>query len=645
MSEAPSSDSRLARGLEMLPVLAALALLAVAHGGWLLCAPAAVLLGVAVLSRLRFPHEPRWLLLAAGAGALLGGLLLLVLDSGSAPGPIPPLVMGPLCGAMVGLSTFCAISGRQDYALTYALLLSALSAAVPESRGTYLALAGVAASLLLKAFLHGRLGRAGLAGGLGFGVFALVTLGATAGTFRFVRWNEGLLTEAIYRFAQNAPRPNASSLQSEISLARRGRMPETERLLFEVRGERPKLLRTSVFDAFDGTRWTTSAALEAARLTLVPPRPGEALQVTELALLEPLGTALPAPAGTRAVEGATPRVHGGWMLRADRLEGASILLRREQQEQLPPEARPGGALTALPEELLAELRPLALELTRGATTSRERAKALEAWFRDNYEYSLSVDLEGQGSPLAILIRERRPAWCVYFASAMAALLRSLEVPARVAGGFVPEETNPFSGATLVRERDAHAWVEVYLEDEGRFVPFDPTPWRSREALLGARAPGTVDAVLQAVSSSVRRWTSRVLGSPGEALRAVVMSPLVWLVVGALVGWRWLKRSRRERAAGPRAAMRGADPRLTAAYTRFLRALKRGAGLVPSPAETDDELLSRLRAARAGRAVGLAEEFITRYRRARYGGGEVDVASLGALAAEFDRTLRQERAPR
>ncbi|MBN1208857.1 MAG: transglutaminase domain-containing protein [Myxococcaceae bacterium] len=620
MSEPTASPSRISRAVEMLPVFAALLLHALAHGRWLLCVPAAGLMAAMVLLDKRPGYSSRRLLISAvvvgAGGATLSGLWPM-------PAPIPPIVMGSICGALVGLSTFAAICGRQTYAIIYALLLVSLSAAVRGSTAVYVGLAAVAASLLGVAFARGRLGAAGLVGGLGFGAFVLVMLGASFGLWRFVRASEGVLTDTLLDLMQNAPPVSGMTLQSEITLERQGRMPDAGKLLMELRGARPERLRTVVFDTFDGERWTTSRELRQTLLALTPPSPGEALRETKLTLLEHLRPYLPAPAGTREIKGVATHVLGGWMLRADTRQGSTLTLHHEGREQLPAEPPPAASLTALPEALRAELRPLALELTRGATTPRERAAALERWFREHHEYSLTVDLSGEGSPLAVLIRERRPAWCTYFASAMAALLRSLDVPARLAGGFVPPEERSASGAAQVRERDAHAWVEVYLEEEGRFVPFDPTPWRSREALLGKEQPGGLGAIWGAFTSALS-------------------APPTWLVVAALVGWRLVARYRRKRTLRPREAMRGADPGLTAAYARYLRAMKRGAGLVPSPTETDEELLLRLRAARGARAVALAEEFITHYRRARYGGGAADPASLGALTSELERTLRQER---
>jgi transglutaminase-like putative cysteine protease len=615
------------RLVELLPVLGALVMHALSHERWLLAAPAGVLLLAAVMLGKQPRYSARLLLISAVVG---GGAGFALTGMWPVPGPIPPVVMGPLCGALVGLSTITALCGRQHYAIIYALLLASLSAAVRGSAAVYVGMAIVAVCLLVVAFARGRLGQAGLAGLVGFGAFALVVMGTSFGLWSFVRASEGVLTNTLFRLIQDAPRPSGLALQSEITLERRGRMPDTERLLMEVRGSRPEKLRTVVLDAFDGVRWKTSRTLEQSRLKLVPPKQEESMHSTELTLLQSLRPYLPAPAGIRSVEGANPQVVGGWMLRGDGKEGTTLTLRHEGREQLPQEPAPDAALASLPEELRAELRPLALEITRGATTPRARAEALERWFRDNFQYSLSVDLSGEGSPLAVFVRERRPAWCIYFASAMAAMLRSVDVPARLAGGFVPQEENPFSGAFLVRERDAHAWVEVYLEEEGRFVAFDPTPWQSRDALLAPQAKGRVGSALQAIASFFRRWTSSLLSL--EALGAL-------LVIAAGVWWRLRARGRRQRVERPREAMRGTDPRLAAIYTRYLRAMKRGAGLVPGASETDEELLLRLRAARGDDAANMAHAFIKLYRQVRFGGAVSDFDSLVALATALDRQLR------
>jgi hypothetical protein len=330
-------------------------------------------------------------------------------------------------------------------------------------------------------------------------------------------------------------------------------------------------------------------------------------------------------------------------MKAEGLEGTALVFHAGLEERLPTEAAPGASLTLLPEELKAELLPLAEELTRKARTPREKAEALEAYFHHHFEYSLDVNLKGEGSPLAVLVREKRAAYCTYFASAMAALLRTQGVPARVVGGFAPEERNTLTGATLVRERDAHAWVEVYLADEGRFVAFDPTPWRSRDEALGLTKapPGLLGNLVGAVGTFFRKWGAALRYHPMDQLRAVGSSPVFWalLTVGAL--WRWWKGRRTGgRVKAGRGAMDTRDAKLAAAYARYLRTLKRRAGLVPAPSETDDELLSRLRATRGDAVADVAAEFLAHYREARYRGASGDTVVWGALVDRLDTELRE-----
>ena len=77
-------------------------------------------------------------------------------------------------------------------------------------------------------------------------------------------------------------------------------------------------------------------------------------------------------------------------------------------------------------------------------------------------------------PLAYFLFTRRKGHCEYFASAMAVMLRSLEIPARMATGFQSGVYNPVSDLWLVRASDAHSWVEAWIPGRG-WTTFDPTP--------------------------------------------------------------------------------------------------------------------------------------------------------------------------
>jgi hypothetical protein len=77
-------------------------------------------------------------------------------------------------------------------------------------------------------------------------------------------------------------------------------------------------------------------------------------------------------------------------------------------------------------------------------------------------------------PLANFLFVRRSGHCEYFASAMTIMLRSIGIPTRYVTGFLPGEFNDVGGDYIIRESDAHAWVEVYFPYYG-WITFDPTP--------------------------------------------------------------------------------------------------------------------------------------------------------------------------
>jgi len=119
------------------------------------------------------------------------------------------------------------------------------------------------------------------------------------------------------------------------------------------------------------------------------------------------------------------------------------------------------------------IRRLALEVTTGLTGYAERVRAIEEWLRENYRYSFHPGLAADGDQLGHFLFESKKGYCSYFAFAMALMCRSLDIPARVAVGFlVPRETEVLNFYE-VRAFQAHAWVEVWFGDLG-WIGFDPT---------------------------------------------------------------------------------------------------------------------------------------------------------------------------
>jgi transglutaminase-like putative cysteine protease len=135
---------------------------------------------------------------------------------------------------------------------------------------------------------------------------------------------------------------------------------------------------------------------------------------------------------------------------------------------------------ALPETIEGRIRLLAIETTRGLQTDFEKAIALETFFRTpgNFAYSTSI-VPGHGATsLADWLLDPasdnyRTGYCEQFATSMAVMARMLGIPSRVVLGFTPG-TLLEDGRVVVRDRNAHAWVEMWMPTQG-WVRFDPTP--------------------------------------------------------------------------------------------------------------------------------------------------------------------------
>ncbi len=142
---------------------------------------------------------------------------------------------------------------------------------------------------------------------------------------------------------------------------------------------------------------------------------------------------------------------------------------------------------------------LALDVTQDARTPYDKALAIEKYLSRNFRYSLDVPLAEQARPIEEFLFTRKTGYCEHYATAMVVMLRTLGVPARLVTGFLATEWNEYGNYYLVRQQDAHAWVEVHLPHSG-WIMMDPTPAVSESA----SAPGW--HALSRMMDSVRlRW--------------------------------------------------------------------------------------------------------------------------------------------
>ena len=187
------------------------------------------------------------------------------------------------------------------------------------------------------------------------------------------------------------------------------------------------------------------------------------------------------------------------------------------------------------------LRKLAKEIIqeRAAEGGRfEQATALQNWFLDPGRFTYTVDFDQirerrnpKLDPIEDFTVNHRRGHCQYFASALVLMLRSVGIPARLVVGYKGGEYNFLGQYYLVRQNNAHAWVEAYLElDEipnnamdpverqagGGWLRLDPTPARTDGS---DENRGVLDRMNDSLDYAQWLWSDYVLKLTPEQQRA------------------------------------------------------------------------------------------------------------------------------
>ncbi|MGW1605603.1 transglutaminase TgpA family protein [Streptomyces eurythermus] len=215
----------------------------------------------------------------------------------------------------------------------------------------------------------------------------------------------------------------------------------------------------------DTIRTTITAADTYAQDSLPMPYPPSRVRVSGRWRYEPVGMTL---AGNH-----------GQTTRGERYEVTSLDV-KPTAEQLAAAPPPPAALweqyTKVPSSLPKVVARTAKEITAGASSHYEEAVKLQDYFAVTGGFQYDTRVEAGRGPSAIAnFLEQKQGFCVHFSFAMAAMARTLGIPARVAVGFAPG-TPQSDGTVAVSQRDAHAWPELYFEGVG-WTRFEPTPTR------------------------------------------------------------------------------------------------------------------------------------------------------------------------
>ena len=156
-------------------------------------------------------------------------------------------------------------------------------------------------------------------------------------------------------------------------------------------------------------------------------------------------------------------------------ENPEALIRAAEAVQDSPDQGFAAAVenyAALPEGIDSRVYALAVELTQGSGSAVRKAYAIQNYLAQNYRYTLDGRYPEQGQDfVSWFLLEEKQGYCSYFATAMTVLCRVAGVPARYVEGYYVQ-AQP-GGETLITGKNAHAWVEVYLNGLG-WTAFDPT---------------------------------------------------------------------------------------------------------------------------------------------------------------------------
>jgi protein-glutamine gamma-glutamyltransferase len=155
----------------------------------------------------------------------------------------------------------------------------------------------------------------------------------------------------------------------------------------------------------------------------------------------------------------------------------------------------------LPAKFDERIAVLAEQVTEKQSNRYDKAKAVENYLQTEFGYTLEMKAKGE-EPLADFLFNVRAGHCEYFATAMAVMLRTQGIATRIVNGFQQGEYNETADVFVVKQKDAHSWVEVYFPRENAWVPFDPTPSAGRfdDSLASSGIYGKFNSYLVALET-------------------------------------------------------------------------------------------------------------------------------------------------
>ncbi len=428
------------------------------------------------------------------------------------------------------------------------------------------------------------------------------------------RWEEAMQEwNRLYQGLNRQTRPVHTGFGRTLTLG--GERTVSDRVIMEVEASSARYWRAVAFDRFNGRQWINTAESETNFRSNqeIPAGPWTARSpVTQtvtvrlptgnvlLAMPDVVQASIPLAALQQPLNYAGPADSDSaqqidseltWARARITLEaGDSYQVISSQTTVTVRELREAGIVAypdqglnqylQLPITFSSRVAELAEEIMDDEPTTYDKVKALESFLRAfAYDEGITAPAIDE-DPLEYFLFDIQRGYCDYYASAMAAMLRSQGIPARAASGYAEGTYDPETGTYLVTERDAHTWVEVYFPQYG-WIEFEPTAGESildrpsgAELQDSGLVPGMdeilpedqdflFDDALDFEEEFPQDIAGPVTGIGGLPTRSPIVATSVIVLILTLIAGAWLMRRRMYQ--GPRAFMQ--EPQIY--YERLL----------------------------------------------------------------------------
>ncbi|UPV76123.1 DUF3488 and transglutaminase-like domain-containing protein [Halorussus limi] len=296
----------------------------------------------------------------------------------------------------------------------------------------------------------------------------------------------------------SAPTVEQAFVTNQERVTIKGSIRLSPKVRFSVESNEKAYWRVAAYDRYDGNGWIRTGDGTGYRSQPAPPGPTRTVEQTVTVEAERVAAMPAAWKPTRLTSGDRDNTRVSSLGAFDPVgslrQGESYTVVSRVPDPTTRQLRSAGTdypehiesrYLQLPGSSADRIRQRTDRITEAAnaTTPYEKAEAVERWLEANKAYSKDVS-RPDGNVAESFIFDMERGYCTYYATAMTAMLRSQDIPARFVVGYTSGQ-RVAEDEWVVRGLDSHAWVEVYFPRIG-WVKYDPTPGGPRQQVEDSR---------------------------------------------------------------------------------------------------------------------------------------------------------------